>query len=110
MIGCATTEKTNGFQSAWKRWIDQLVGTTPILADEATDAPFMNQIAVLPLLSRQRMSCLPSPLKSAVPTSDQLVGTTPILADEEIDVPFKNQIAVLPFASRQRMSCLPSPS
>ncbi|HLK83305.1 MAG TPA: hypothetical protein VKT99_17690 [Xanthobacteraceae bacterium] len=45
-------------------WIDQAVGTFPTPADCVTCAPFMNQIATLPLLSCQRMSLLPSALKS----------------------------------------------
>ena len=36
--------------------------------------PFMSQIATSPLVLRQRMSLLPSPLKSPVPTIVQLVG------------------------------------
>ena len=43
----------------------------------------MNQIARLPLVSRQRMSPLPSPLKSAVATTVQVVGTLPTPADDE---------------------------
>ena len=49
-------------------------------ADEATCVPFMNQIAVLPLVSRHSRSALPSPSKSRCPTIDQLVGTAPNLA------------------------------
>ena len=35
---------------------DQLVGMAPTLAAEETVAPFMNQIAVLPLVSRHNRS------------------------------------------------------
>jgi FG-GAP repeat len=42
----------------------QLVGTLPRPAVEATAVPFMNHIAVLPPVSRQSKSYLPSPLKS----------------------------------------------
>src|ERR1700722_13053638 len=40
----------------------QLVGMLPTPAVDATAVPFMNHIAVLPRLSRQRRSLLPSPL------------------------------------------------
>jgi len=42
--------------------IDQLVGTFPIPADDERVAPFISHRAPLPLLSRQAMSLLPSPL------------------------------------------------
>jgi hypothetical protein len=42
-------------------------------------APFISQIATLPLVSRQRMSLVPSPLKSRCPTMDQDTGTVPII-------------------------------
>jgi hypothetical protein len=41
------------------------------------------------VLSRQRMSALPSPLKSPVPTIDQLSGTVATLADVETAAPFR---------------------
>ena len=71
--------------------------------------PFMNQIAVLPPVSRQRISLLPSPSKSPVPTIDQLVGTVPRLPPPMLVAPFMNHIATLPLVLRQRMSPLPSP-
>ena len=40
----------------------QVVGTLPTLPVEAMVVPFMNQIDVLPLVSRQSRSLLPSPL------------------------------------------------
>jgi hypothetical protein len=49
-------------QSAFMPWIVQVVGMLPRPAVEPICKPFMNQIAVLPLLSRQRMSLFPSPL------------------------------------------------
>ena len=63
-------------------WVDSCVRTalrTPalLLRPPQTDKdtkplPFISQIAILPLVvSRQRMSHLPSPLKSPVPTMDQ---------------------------------------
>src|SRR5215467_6706529 len=94
--------------------IDQVVGTfpTPAVLGFKTVVPFISQIATLPLVvSRQRMSHLPSPLKSPVPTTDQLVGTfpTPAVLGFKTVVPFISQIATLPLVSRQRMSDLPSP-
>src|SRR5215470_11543296 len=94
--------------------MDQLVGTlpTPAVLGFKTVVPFISQIAILPLVvSRQRMSHLPSPLKSPVPTMDQLAGTfpTPAALGFKIVVPFISQIATLPLVSRQRMSHLPSP-
>jgi hypothetical protein len=53
---------------------DQTVGTKPSDVDDRTWVPFISQIATLPLVSRQRMSAKPSPLKSPVPTIDQVVG------------------------------------
>src|SRR5258708_7108674 len=93
---------------------DQLVGTfpTPAVLGFKTVVPFISQIATLPLVvSRQRMSHLPSPLKSPVPTMDQVVGTfpTPAVLGFNTVVPFISQIATLPLASLQRMSHLPSP-
>src|ERR1700675_1180700 len=45
--------------SAFTDWTDQIVDTMPKLPVDKTAAPFMNQITVLPLVSRQRMSLLP---------------------------------------------------
>src|SRR5215471_6153619 len=89
--------------------IDQVVGTfpTPAVLGFKTVVPFISQIAILPLVvSRQRMSHLPSPLKSPVPTMDQLVGTvpTPAVAAFKTVVPFISQIATLPLVSLQGMS------
>ena len=68
--------------------------------------PFISQIATLPDVSCHRMSAMPSPLKSPVPTMLQLVGT---LATNELFafntvVPFISQIATLPLVSRQSRS------
>src|SRR5499427_4623797 len=94
--------------------IDQVVGTfpTPAVLGFKTVVPFISQIARLPrVVSRQRMSHLPSPLKSPVPTMDQLVGTFPTAAvlGFKTVVPFISQMATLPLVSRHRMSHLPSP-
>src|SRR5215470_15956383 len=61
--------------SALALWIDQtVVGTLPTPAACATCAPRMNQIATSPFVSCQRMSVLPSPLKSPVSTIDHTEG------------------------------------
>src|SRR5258707_5616622 len=91
-----------------------MMGTfpTPAALGFKTLVPFMNQIATLPLVvSRHRISLLPSPLKSPVPTTDQVVGTfpTPAVLGFKMVVPCISQIATLPLVSRQRMSHLPSP-
>jgi hypothetical protein len=50
----------------------KLVGTTPRIAVCEICVPFMNQIAVAPVLvSRQRISLFPSPSKSSVSPIDQ---------------------------------------
>src|SRR5260370_21683802 len=71
----------------------------------------MNQIATLPLVSCQRMSLLPSPLKSPVPTIfHTLGGAFPTPAACVTCAPFISQIATSPVAVfRHRMSPLPSP-
>src|SRR5258706_15471011 len=69
----------------------------------------MNQIATLPLVSCQRMSLLPSPLKSPVSMIDQVVGAEPTPADWVTCAPFISHTATLPLVSRQTMSLLPSP-
>src|SRR5258707_1323690 len=91
-----------------------MMGTfpTPAALGFKTLVPFMNQIAMLPLLvSRHRTSLLPSPLKSPDPAILKLVATfpTPAALGFKTVVPFISQIAMLPLVSRQRMSLLPSP-
>src|SRR5467141_3311864 len=68
-------------QSALAPWMDQTMGTFPTPADCATCVPFMSQIATLPLVSCQRRSLLPSPLKSPVSAIDHTVGAAPTPAD-----------------------------
>src|SRR5260221_14036105 len=85
---------------------------TPAALGFVTLVPFMNQIAMLPLLvSRHRTSLLPSPLKSPDPAILKLVATfpTPAALGFKTVVPFISQIAMLPLLSRQGMSHLPSP-
>src|SRR5712691_3687337 len=107
----STTERERGapHQSALAPWIDQTVGIFPTPADCETCGPFMNQIATLPLLSCQRMSLVPSPLKSPVSTIVQAVDIFPTPTDWVTCAPFINQIATLPLVSCQRISVLPSP-
>src|SRR5450631_762431 len=97
------------YQSALVPWIVQAVETFATARLEETVPPFIAQTTTLPLVSRQRMSLLPSPSKSPVPTIDQLVGTVPRLTYCDTVPPFISQIATLPPVSRQRMSVLPSP-
>src|SRR5262249_21674468 len=96
-------------QSALMPWIDHTVGLFPTPADCVTCAPFMNQIATLPLVSCQRMSLLPSPSKSPVATIDQMVGAFPTPKDVTW-APFISHTDKLPLVSCQRMSPSPSPS
>src|SRR3974377_845158 len=91
----------------------QLEGTMPRSWPGKVSAPeFEFQIATSPFVAlRQRMSALPSPLKSPTPWICQLEGTK---AFKSIPVkppePFEFQIATSPFvAFRHRMSALPSP-
>src|SRR5262249_56615077 len=83
---------------------------TPAVLGFKTVVPFISQIATLPLVSRHRMSHLPSPLKSPVPTMDQVVATfpTPAALGFKTAVPFISQIATLPLASCHSTSLLPS--
>src|SRR5208282_542381 len=68
--------------------------------------PFISQIATSPAVSRHRMSLLPSPLKSPVPTIDQAGDTvaTYEVVGFKIVVPFISQIATSPAVSRQSKS------
>src|SRR5260221_14650707 len=84
---------------------------TPAALGFKTLAPFMNQIATLPLVvSRHRTSLLPSPLKSPDPAILKLVATfpPPAVSGFKTVVPFISQIATLPLVSRQAMSLLAS--
>src|SRR5579872_3769399 len=79
--------------------------------------PFIFQSDNSPLLAfRQRMSVLPSPSKSPIPTMLQLgpgIGSVLESVTNPPDVmfgPFMSQAASCPALLRQRMSLLPSPS
>src|ERR1700722_16319884 len=97
------------YQSAFAFWIAQTLGTLPRPAVEVTVEPFKNQIPTLPLVSRHRMSDMPSPLKSPVSATLQALGTLPRPAIAEIVEPFMNQIPTPPEVSRHKMALLPSP-
>src|SRR5579872_2411986 len=87
-----------------------VAGTLATTVDDETVVPFISHTAVLPELSRQRMSLLPSPLKSPVSDTDHDVGTLPMkVLDVTPPLPLSSQIATLPVLSRHRMSVLPSP-
>jgi hypothetical protein len=79
-------------------------GTLPTPVDNNTVPPLMSHIARLPALSCQRISPLPSPLKSPVATTEQFVGMLPSGAVEVTAAPLRNQMAVLPVLSRQSRS------
>src|ERR1700722_5110115 len=81
----------------------------PTLAADATCVPFMNQIAISPLVSRHRISLLPLPSKSPVPTTAHPLGTAPTPADDMMLAPFISHTATFPLRSFHRMSPLPSP-
>jgi DNA invertase Pin-like site-specific DNA recombinase len=55
-------DTSRAVQSALTPWMVQVVDMLPRPAVEPICSPFMNQIAVLPVLSRHRMSLKPSPL------------------------------------------------
>src|SRR5450759_1366587 len=61
-------------QSTLVFWIVQTLGTLPRPAPAEIVAPFMNHIATSPPVERQRMSLLPSPLKSWVTVSEVELG------------------------------------
>ena len=74
-------------------------------------APFISQIATLPLVSCHNRSALPSPLKSRWATIAHWPGTLPTneLFWLRTVVPLISQSTVLPEVSRHAMSLKPSP-
>ena len=74
-----------------------------------TPVPFISQIATAPLALRQRMSDLPSPLKSPTPATCQAVSARPsatlVRPAGAVHQPDRDSAVAL----RQRMSDLPSP-
>src|SRR6059058_5084041 len=87
------------------------VATNPELTLEVRVVPFMSQITRCPVeLFCQRMSALPSPLKSLEPAMLHDVATNPKLTAEVRAAPFMSQIKRCPVELFcQRMSALPSP-
>src|SRR5437660_6689692 len=87
------------------------VPTNPKLTLEVRAVPFMSQITRCPVeLFCQRMSALPSPLKSLEPTMFHDVATVPKLTVDVCVVPFMSQIRRWPVdLSCQRMSDFLSP-
>src|SRR5438046_7104489 len=87
------------------------VATNPKLTADVRVVPFMIQIRRWPVeLFCQRMSALPSPLKSLEPAMLHDVATNPKLTLDVCVVPFMSQIRRWPVElSCQRMSDLPSP-
>src|SRR5271154_6677286 len=83
---------------------------SPIEALASTLAPFINQTERSPVVSRHKMSALPSPLKSLAAATFHIEGTFPRLTDDITCAPFMNHMAVLPLVSRQSKSNFPSPS
>jgi hypothetical protein len=59
MSDCSQVRRATQGATRLAPWIDQTTGTFPTAATWVTWAPFMNQIATLPLVSCQRMSLLP---------------------------------------------------
>src|SRR5438552_18973346 len=87
------------------------VATNPKLTLEVRAVPFMSQITRWPVeLFCQRMSALPSPLKSLEPAMLHDVATNPKLTLEVRAVLFMSQITRWPVELFcQRMSVLQSP-
>src|ERR1700722_1397633 len=76
-----------------------------------TADPDISQTAMLPLVSRQRISAVLSASKSPVAATCHIVGMLPTGSAPSTWVPFMNQIDVSPLVLfRQRMSLLPSAS
>ena len=69
----------------------------------------MNQMEVLPLVSRHSRSALPSPLKSRWPTIDQVLGNPTKTPVDDMAAPFMSHNARSPLPSPQTMSLKPSP-
>ena len=72
--------------------------------------PFMSQMPTRPAVCRQRISALPSPLKSADPFDGPVQADAPGSPMPLMLVPFMNHMADQAQLCRHRMSALPSPS
>src|SRR5258706_12132277 len=79
-------------------------------APESNVVPFISHTAGVPSTFCQRMSTLPSPLKSPDPTACHVVpGLEPARPPPVSVVPFISQIAVVPSTFCHKRSELPSP-
>src|SRR5580700_6464513 len=89
----------------------QLLGSVLTAAPDVTCAPLVNQIDSAPeLVSRHRMSMLPSPLKSPTACTTKLLVTVPSPL-ELITWPFCTpHSAMSPAVSRHNISPLASPT
>src|SRR6185312_9140936 len=77
---------------------------------EPTVLPLISHSLIVPLaLSYQRMSDLPSPLKSPVPMIDQLEAMVPMSGEAVMVPPFICHSSIVPSVLRKRISVLPSP-
>src|SRR6516225_6656523 len=98
-------------QSAFITWICQSIVAEPGEPPPLVSVPLMNQINTCPVVVlRQRMSLIPSPLKSPVPTITQSVVTLPGTPLPITLATSISQISTSPLlVLYQRMSVLPSP-
>src|SRR5262249_32807429 len=76
---------------------------------DMTDVPFISQIEMSPFEFCHRMSDLPSPLASLVPSAFHEIGGVGSVAVAMTEVPFISQMIGVPFAFCHRMSAWLSP-
>src|SRR5262249_45259717 len=98
-------------QSAFMPWISHGLPAEPGEPPPITDVPLTHHSSNCPVLVLyQRMSLLPSPLKSPVSAIVQGLTTEPGEPPPIIDPPFISQITTCPLVVLyQRMSLIPSP-
>src|SRR5947209_3608810 len=85
------------YQSAFMPWICQGLVAPPGEPPPITDAPFKSQTTTCPLVVLyQRMSLLPSPLKSPVSTIVKGLGAEPGAPPPITDAPLSSQITACP--------------
>src|SRR3954462_8544587 len=91
--------------------MSQLIGAFPTVCADCTWDPFINHSTTLPLLSRQRISLRPSPLKSPVPASCHCgPGLPSETAEASCPAALVCQSATDPLSLTNRMSLRPFPS
>src|SRR5262249_36847369 len=96
-------------QSALALWICQSVGNEPTPSADITVPPFINHTPTPPTELRQRMSEVPSPLKSPVWEIVQSLSKEPTpTADITVPWLFISHATTPPALWRQRMSVMPS--